>query len=117
MEVATLSAQEILENHLQGVLDADIEKVISDYSEESILVTPKTTYKGVSEIRGFFNDLFKNNKGLNIDVQKKETFQNLAYITWKAGSDNFNYPFGTDSFFTKNGRILFQTSTYLVENK
>ena len=49
----------VLDHHVQTFQANDLEGVMADYVEESILVTPDKTYKGLAEIRENFVQAFK----------------------------------------------------------
>ena len=53
MDVAQ-QTEATLGHHLQALTVKDIEAVLSDYSEESILFTPNGVITGLDQLRGFF---------------------------------------------------------------
>ena len=46
--------QRILTHHMEAFLANDLEATLEDYSEESVLITPNGTYKGLQQIRENF---------------------------------------------------------------
>ncbi|HEY4207626.1 MAG TPA: hypothetical protein VGM31_12465, partial [Puia sp.] len=44
----------ILTRHLNSFLEHNLKTLMSDYSHESVIVTPQGTYTGLQEIEGFF---------------------------------------------------------------
>ena len=52
-------SREIIMHHLSSFQDNDLEEVVSDYTNESVLITHDATYTGPKEIREFFVGLMK----------------------------------------------------------
>ena len=86
-----------------------IDSVLSDYDQDSCIITQQATYRGLSEIRGFvtafltglpngFNEAFK--------VNKMEVVGEVAYITWESKPWS---PLGSDTFVIRDGKIRYQT--------
>ena len=46
--------KKVLDHHLQTFQQNDLDGVMEDYTEESVLITPDRTYKGLAEIRENF---------------------------------------------------------------
>lgn len=46
--------EEILIHHLTAFGDNNLEEILKDYTEESVIMTPAGSKKGLSEIREFF---------------------------------------------------------------
>jgi predicted SnoaL-like aldol condensation-catalyzing enzyme len=85
--------------------------LMSDYTEESILITHEQTYKGPREIKTFFAGLMnhfpKDHSDFTLDklVAKGE----LVFIVWHATTPSLEVSLGTDTFVIKDGKILQQT--------
>src|SRR5688500_13035456 len=45
------STQQVLDHHWKAFKANDLEGTMADYTEESFLITPDKTYKGLAEIR------------------------------------------------------------------
>ncbi len=107
----SVSSMNFLMHHLNSFLSNDLDAVISDYTSESVLITPAATYTGIKEIREFFNTLVKyfpkqkSNFALDRTVIKNE----MIYIVWHAKSPVVNVDFGSDTFVIKGGKIYQQT--------
>jgi predicted SnoaL-like aldol condensation-catalyzing enzyme len=105
------SSMNFLKHHLNSFLNNDLEAVISDYTSESVLITPAATYTGPQEIREFFAELVKyfpkqkTNFGLDRTIIKND----LIYIIWHAKSPLVKVDFGSDTFIIKDGKIHQQT--------
>src|SRR3954467_5533584 len=68
------ASKNLLTHHLGSFLDNDLEAVVSDYTDESILITQATTYTGRKEIKAFFADLIihfpKGDASFDLDIME-----------------------------------------------
>jgi hypothetical protein len=103
--------REVLEHHWKTFKDNDLEGTMSDYSEESVLITPNRTYKGLQEIRDNFVAAFaaypKDATAMQLD--KSVVQRDIGYILWEATAPKVRLSFGTDTFVIRDGKILSQT--------
>lgn len=101
----------IIMHHLSSFQANDLEAVVSDYTNESVLITQDAIYKGPTEIRGFFASLMPHFPKQKSDFQlDKLTVSNgMAYIVWHAKTPSLDVPLGSDTFVMKDGKIYQQT--------
>jgi ketosteroid isomerase-like protein len=104
-----MSTQATLTRHLQAILQADVDAIMADYTDASVLVTPNGQLAGLDAIRNFFTQFIGGAppeliKALALTHQ--EITGEIAYIIWKA--EPF-IPFATDTFLIRNNAILVQT--------
>lgn len=104
-------SNKVVTNHLQSFLKADLDGVISDYTNESVLITHIGVFSGVEEIKGFFSDLLKHFpfQQHSFELDKLIVDENLVFIVWHATTPTLQVPFGTDTFIVKDGKISQQT--------
>ena len=111
LSISQKSTQQVLDHHWKAFQGNDLEETMADYTEESFLITPDKTYKGLAEIRENFVKAFaafpKNSSTLQLD--KSVVLQDVGYIIWKATTPTFKLSFGTDTFIVQNGKIIRQT--------
>jgi predicted SnoaL-like aldol condensation-catalyzing enzyme len=101
----------LLERHLSAFLDNDLEAVLSDYTDESMLVTADASYTGRQAIRGFFAKLvplFPKEKS-RLDLDRMVVDGEMAFIVWHATTPAVKVTLGTDTFVLKDGKIHRQT--------
>ncbi|MEO8396661.1 MAG: nuclear transport factor 2 family protein [Chloroflexota bacterium] len=112
MNTMTSVAQQteaILGHHLQSLTVKDLEAVLSDYTEDSILFTPNGVITGLAQLRGFFTQFIQvlTPEFLgNFKIHQQDIRGEYAYYTWSSGAAT---PFGTDSFQMRNGKIIVQS--------
>ena len=102
------SVLETLQHHLKALAAQDIEAIVSDYTDESVLITPDTTIRGTSELRDFFTAGLKAMPGFGdaVALSRQEIEGDIAYIVWTAPGF---MTFGTDTFLVRDGKIAVQT--------
>lgn len=103
--------QSVLDHHWETFVKNDLEGVMEDYSEESVLITPDATYRGLEEIRQNFINAFKAfpAQESKLTLNKSIVVKDVGYILWEADVSEFNLSFATDSFIIRNGKIIRQT--------
>ena len=113
-EISTETSKEsenILLHHLHSFASNDLELLMSDYTDHSILITHEQTYKGIREIRAFFTELMnhfpKDHSDFTLD--KLVSNDDLVFIVWHATTPSLEVSLGTDTFVIKDGKIMQQT--------
>ncbi len=101
---------ETLQHHLKALGAQDIDAIVSDYTDESVLITPDTTVRGTSELRDFFTSALKAMPGFvdALALSRQEIEGDIAYIVWTAPGF---MTLGTDTFLVRDGKIVVQTFT------
>jgi len=98
-------------HHLNSFQENDLEAVMSDYTDESVLITQEVIYKGTQEIKKFFTGLmthFPKQKS-SFQLDKMIVNNGLIYIVWHAKTPSLDVPLGSDTFILKDGKIYQQT--------
>ena len=103
--------QEVLDHHWEAFSQNDMEAVMADYTEESVLITPDRTYKGMEEIRTNFENAFEAfpKDQTTFELNKSVVEGDVAYILWQAKTPTFNLSYATDTFIIRDGKIISQT--------
>ena len=98
-----------LNHHIESIGAKDLDAIMQDYSDDSVLVTPDVSVEGLDGIRGFFETFLSGltpDMMANFAVDRAAIHDELAYIIWNAGDE---IPLGTGTFIVRNGKIKFQT--------
>jgi hypothetical protein len=103
--------KKVLDHHLQTFQGNDLDGVMADYTEESVLITPDRTYKGLAEIRENFVQAYQAlpTNGTTMTVTKSVVNRDVAYIVWKAVTPTLEFRYATDTFIIVDGKIISQT--------
>jgi hypothetical protein len=109
--VSEESTAKVLDHHWVAFRANDLEATMADYSEESVLITPDKTFKGLKEIREnfvFAFGLFPKDSS-TLKLNKSIVHKDVGYIIWEASAPKLKLSFGTDTFIIQNGKIVRQT--------
>lgn len=111
--------KDIVIHHMDSFYNNDVDALMSDYTEESIILTLKHTFKGLKEIRKFVQQLVTFfPKGKTILVLDRISIEgDLGYIVWHAKTPNIDIPLGSGTFILKNGKISQQTFVGQLDEK
>ncbi len=113
------SAEEVFRHHLEVFGAGDIEQILSDYTDDSVVMYEDRVARGRAEIREFFlhwiTDLLP--PGCRFDLDRLEATEDLVWITWAAESEKWLFEFGTNTFWIPDGKILRQTVVAQVRAK
>ena len=110
------STSKVLDHHWKAFNANDLEATMADYTDESILITPEKTFKGLKEIRDnfvFAFTVFPKGKS-TLKLRKSIVQQEVGYITWEATTPKMKKSFNTDTFIIHDGKIVRQTYAGLV---
>jgi hypothetical protein len=112
-------SEEVLNNHLAAFMANDLEAVMVDYSDNSVVITPDSTYNGLEQIKGLFSSLFPAfpTEGTTIELDKMVIENEVAYIIWHGSSPSVDVPFATDTFIIEDGKIQRQTFAGIINPK
>ena len=106
------STSKVLQHHWDAFKANDLEGTMADYTDESVLITPDKTFKGLTEIREnfvFAFSLFPKDSSTLL-LKKSIVKDDIRYIIWEATTPKFKLSFGTDTFVIQNGKIIRQTN-------
>ena len=105
-------------HHLTAFGGGDVDEILADYTEESVVITHDGALRGLADIRPFFENFVKIlPPGSDFQMIKQVTEGELAYIFWKAESDHVSIPLGTDTFIIRDSKIVLQTFAGTIETK
>lgn len=101
----------LLMRHLNSFTSNDLQALMLDYSDKSVLITQDATYNGLNEIKEFFTNLMihfpKQESRFKLD--KMIVKDGLGFIVWHANTPSLVVTLGTDTFVIKDEKILQQT--------
>ncbi len=113
------TTQQVVDHHLEAFIGNDLEEVMADYTEESVLITPDRTYSGLAEIRENFVNAYAAlpKDSTTVSVIKNMAVKEVGYIIWEADAPNFDFKNCSDSFIVHDGKIILQTFMGVVTPK
>ncbi len=110
MTTSTEQTLDVINRHLHAFMtNQGVDGIVADYDRHAILHAPDGVYRGVDEIRRFFQAFLENlsEQALALfRMRTQEAHDEVGYIVWSVGE---LIPLGTDTFVVKNGKIVQQT--------
>ena len=109
---ATNKTREILERHLDALLRGDIETVLSQYPDSSVMLTRGGSVRELEKLRAGFTSWVANTDGFPDSFERLtvKVEENVAYLVCKCEPA---FSLGTDTFVVRDGKIAIQTFTVL----
>ncbi|MFV8365927.1 nuclear transport factor 2 family protein [Flavobacterium sp. XS1P27] len=104
------TVEQTLIHHLTAFGNNNLNEILKDYTDESVIMTPTGYIKGLTEIREFFQDFFVAiPTGSSFTMIQKTIVGNVAYIFWASESSSIKIPAGTDTFVFEDNKIKYHT--------
>ncbi|MEM7468449.1 MAG: nuclear transport factor 2 family protein [Pseudomonadota bacterium] len=102
---------EVFDHHLEVFGDGDMDGILSDYTEQTLMVYGDKTWRGLVGARDFFNMWLDEliPAGSKFDLTGRVCVDDLLYITWTAESAKYKFEFGTNTFLIRDGKVIYQT--------
>ena len=114
----TKTTREVLDHHLKTLGAGDLDGLVSDYTDDSIIIGPDGVVRGRKAIRQMFefflSGLLKPGT-YDFGVDKLHVDGEIVFIMWHADCQEANIPFAADTFVIKRGKILVQTFAPKIE--
>jgi hypothetical protein len=98
----------VLQHHTRALISRQLDEIMKDYCEESLVCTPMGTARGLKEIRDTFMaalNTFTPESLANLKSIRQEINGDYAYILWSALPV---VSFGGDTFHIRDGKIIMQ---------
>ena len=113
------STQDVFDHHLACFAAGDLEGILSDFGEQSVLMTPLGLLRGPSEIRTFFEAVLAefSAPGTQFTPHQMLVEGDCAFAAWDAETSANKYEGACDTFVIRDGRIAVQTFSAKVTSK
>jgi len=104
------TTESVLEHHLAAFGDQDMEEILADYTEASVVVTDTDTYHGLEEIATLFEAFFAEfSQPHEFEMDAQTVEGDVAHIVWHADTVEQAYEHAVDTFVVRDGVIETQT--------
>jgi hypothetical protein len=110
----TRTPEQIFENHSGALVAGDMDQFMSDYGDDSVLITSGGAVHGTSNIRDAFTDVLKLLPNPTWDLHTRIFDGNVLFLGWKVTSDT-NRMEGVDTFVFGDDGIRVHTVHFVVE--
>lgn len=110
-EQEVTETKDVWQRHIEAWDASNLDAIMEDYSEESVMILNNSMLQGIKPIRNVFANLFELfNDGKN-KIEPEVIEGEVIYIIWnfKPRAENGKSYFGTDTFVVQNSIITYQT--------
>jgi hypothetical protein len=112
--MSTEETKAVVGHHIQSMARGNMEAILSDFTEESVVYWSEGSSKGLAEIQvsveHFLNSVpegfWKNAKTLRAVFDGE-----VGYTLWESAG----VPLGTDTYIVRNGKIMVKTFAAYIE--
>lgn len=116
MNTIETATKQVLMHHLTAFGNNNLDEIMLDYTEHSVLLTDKGILKGLELIRSFFMEMFTAiPTGSFFEMKQLTISDNVAHIIWSSKSNVAEILFGTDTFFITDSKITAHTVSALAK--
>ena len=106
---STQQTEAVLGHHLESVVAKNIDAILSDYTDASVMFTPERSFRGLEELSEFFTGfvgLLTPEVLAKFKMVRQDVDGEVAYIAWTVGNI---VPLGSDTLVVREGKIMVQT--------
>jgi predicted SnoaL-like aldol condensation-catalyzing enzyme len=112
---ATRSPQEVFNHHAQALGAEDLEKIVADYSDDAIFITPAGVQRGKDGIRQAFTKLLSEVPQAIWDLKTTIYEDDILFLEWAAEGGGNRIEDAVDTFVFRGGLIRVQTVRYTLQ--
>lgn len=109
--------QEVFAHHGAALAAGDLDEILTDYAEDSVLITPAGVARGRQAIRRVFAQLLADIPDANWDLKTQLFDGDVLFLEWMAESAASRVDDGVDTFVFRDGMIAAQTVRYTPHPK
>jgi hypothetical protein len=111
-------ALDVFKRHVAAFTSGNLDAVLNDFGERSVVITPDGVFEGRDRIRSVYQGLLAefgvidrgDSPGIVIDALHVR--HDTVFITWHAESKHLVFPFGTDTFICGSDKFERQSIAF-----
>ena len=104
--------QEVFAHHGRALAAGDLDEIVVDYADDSVLITPAGVARGRDGIRDAFAKLLDDLPNAAWDLKNQIFEGDVLFLEWSADSAVNRVDDGVDTFVFRDGMIWAQTVRY-----
>jgi hypothetical protein len=108
---------EVFAHHGQALAAGNLDEILVDYSEDSVVITSAGAARGKDAIRKMFVKLLDELPNAAWDLKNQILDGDVLYLEWAADSAANRVDDGVDTFVFRDGMIWAQTVRYTLQSK
>lgn len=112
MATHLMTTREVFDHHIRALGAGEIDDLLSDYTDDSVVIGPDGVTRGLPAIRAMFDNFLS---GLlkpgtyDFSLDKLHVDGDIAFVLWHAKCAGADITFAADTFVIRNGKIAVQT--------
>lgn len=113
------SILEVLSHHMTCVARSDVDGIMQDYTDASVLFSPDGVLTGKDQIRQFFANLTGSMMpaGTSFVAVRQDVRGDTAFLVWQADSPTLKFHMGTETLTIRDGKIVVHSFAAAIERK
>jgi hypothetical protein len=113
----TRTPQEVFDHHGKALGAGDLDEIVVDYADDSVLITAAGVARGKDGIRAAFAKLLGDLPNAAWDLKTQIFDGDVLFLEWAADSAVNRVDDGVDTFVFRDGMIWAQTVRYTPRPK
>jgi hypothetical protein len=113
----TRTPQEVFAHHGQALVAGDLDEIVADYADDSVVITSAGVERGKDGVRKVFVKLLADLPHAAWDLKTQILDGDLLFLEWSADSAVNRVDDGVDTFVFRDGMIWAQTVRYTPQPK
>ena len=108
----TRSTQDVFNHHMEAFGAGDVDGILEDYAEDSVMISPDgTVLRGPEQIRPMVEQFIAEfgKPGASFDMGQTVIEGDVAYTTWTGETPDNVYELGSETYVISDGKIMAQT--------
>jgi hypothetical protein len=113
----TRAPQEVFAHHGKALAAGDLDEIVADYAEDSVVITSAGVARGKDGVRKVFVKLLDDLPNAVWDLKTQVLDDEVLFLEWAADSAVNRVDDGVDTFVFRDGMIWAQTIRYTPHAK
>jgi ketosteroid isomerase-like protein len=113
----TRTPQEVFAHHGKALAAGDLDEIVADYADDSVVITAAGVLRGKEDIRKVFVKLIEDLPNAAWDLKSQIFDGDVLFLEWAADSAVNRVDDGVDTFVFRDGMIRAQTVRYTPQPK
>ena len=118
MATRLMTTREVFDHHFEALGKGDLDELIKDYTDDSIVIVADGVTSGLPAIRalfgGYLSTLLKPGT-YEFGLDKLHVDGEVVFVVWHANCQGADITFASDTFIIRNGKIAVQTVAAKLE--
>jgi uncharacterized protein (TIGR02246 family) len=111
------SPQEVFQHHAEALGAGDLDRIVDDYTDDAVFITPDGIKRGKDGIREAFTKLLADVPNAEWALPTQIYDGDVLFLEWTATAAATKVEDGIDTFIFRDGMIRLQTVRYTLQHK